>query len=92
MSSNEEILAPIAIDSTVFTGSTVFASFHALLEVGVQEFLPSVPTIFASSRAVEEGRGQVALIVAGPSPVDLSRLWSEAVITGEVPSDGHGCR
>ena len=54
VSSDEEPLVPTARDSTVFTGSIVPASFHALLEVGVQEFLPSVPTIPASSRALEE--------------------------------------
>ena len=70
MVSSEEPLAPIARDSTVFTGSTVPASFHALLEVGVQEFLPSMPAIPASSRALEE----VALTVADPSPVDSSMV------------------
>ena len=74
VSSDEEPLAPTARDSTVFTGSTVPASFHALLEVGVQEFLPSVPTIPASSRALEEAGVQVALTVADPSPVDSSMV------------------
>ena len=54
----------------------------ALLEVGVQEFLPSLPTILASSRALEEAGVQVSLTVADLSPVDSSG----------VPSDGHGRR
>ena len=67
-----------------FAGSIVLASFHALLEVGVQEFLPSGPTILASSRALEEARVQVVLIVADPSSVGSS------VVVERGGHQGHG--